>query len=64
MQGLDSTSPPAFDNVMCPSNATSALDCSSVSPPTSPRCFKDGSAAGVKCIQGMYVVITIPSLWL
>ena len=55
VRGLYSTSPPAFENVMCPSNATSALDCS-LSPPTSPRCFMNSSAAGVQCIyQGLSI---------
>ena len=49
VRGLYFPSPPAFENVMCPSNATSALDCS-LSPPISPRCFMNSSAAGVQCI--------------
>ena len=51
--GLIPTSQLYFDNVMCPSNAASVSDCSIVSPPTSPRCVLNPSAAGVQCIQGM-----------
>ena len=37
---------------MCPSNATSASNCS-FSPLITPRCFESSSAAGVQCIQGI-----------
>ena len=53
LQGLTTTAPPGLDNVMCPSNASSALDCSFNSPPVSPQCYGNFSAAGVRCIQGI-----------
>ena len=52
VRGLIPTSQPALENVMCPSNATSASNCSFVSPPISSRCYGNFSAAGVQCIQG------------
>ena len=49
------TAPPGLDDVMCPSNATSALNCSFNIPPMSPQCYGNFSAAGVRCIQGMHI---------
>ena len=46
------TSPALYENVICPRNATSALNCSFTAPPVSSRCFNGFSAAGVRCIQG------------
>ena len=37
---------------MCPSNATSASNCS-FSPLITPRCFESSSASGIQCIQGI-----------
>ena len=52
MDGLTPTAQVAAENVMCPINATSGFDCSFVSPPTTPRCYDNSSAAGVRCVQG------------
>ena len=49
------TAPPGLDGVMCPSNATSALNCSFNIPPMSTQCYGNFSAAGVRCIQGMHI---------
>ena len=51
MSGLIPTTIIAIENVTCPDNATSASNCSVVSPPVSPRCFSGIGAAGVRCIQ-------------
>ena len=56
VQGLTATATPGLDHVMCPSNATSALDCTFNSPPVSPQCYSNLSAAGVRCIQGVLFV--------
>ena len=53
MRGLIATAPPGLDSVMCPSNATSALNCSFSIPPISSQCYDNFSAAGVRCIQGI-----------
>ena len=50
--GLAATAPIGIENVVCPTNVTSASQCSSNSPVTS-RCFNDFSAAGVRCVQGV-----------
>ena len=50
--GLTPTAPVAAENVMCPLNATSGFDCTFDSPPESPRCYGNSSAAGVRCMQG------------
>ena len=54
VSGLTATSQVGVENVMCPMNATTAADCSFVSPAQSLQCI-DGfsSAAGVRCVQGM-----------
>ena len=52
VNGLIPTTTIAIENVTCPDNATSASNCSVVSPPVSPRCFSGIGAAGVRCIQG------------
>ena len=54
MSGLGTTAPVGVEDVMCPSNATSASECNATSPPMTPRCFGNFSAAGVRCIQGVY----------
>ena len=51
------TAPPGLDNVMCPSNATSALNCSFNIPPVSPQCYSNFSAAGVRCVQGVLFIL-------
>ena len=52
VRGLTATAPIGIGNVDCPSNATSVLQCSGVTPPQSPQCLSNFSAAGVRCIQG------------
>ena len=53
MGGLIATAPTGLENLMCPSDATSALNCTFVSPLVSSRCYNNLSAAGVRCIQGL-----------
>ena len=53
-----STSPALFENVMCPRNVTSALNCSFIAPPVSSRCYSSFSAAGVHCIQGRQLTLS------
>ena len=59
VRGLTATVPAGLDNVMCPSNATSALNCSFNIPPVSPQCYGNFSAAGVRCIQGIYAYLFV-----
>ena len=60
LRGLTATAPPGLDNVMCPSNATSALNCSFNIPPISPQCYSNFSAAGVRCIEGVCCLFHAP----
>ena len=55
VDGLVATTSIGIENVMCPSNSTSTSDCSGEIPPESPRCLNNFSAAGVRCVQGVYV---------
>ena len=52
LSGLTATTSIDVKNVECPSNSTSASQCSVTAPPQSSQCLSNFSAAGIRCIQG------------
>ena len=54
MTGLVPSTSIGVENIICPKNVTELSDCSADIPPVSLHCFNNLSAAGIRCIRGVY----------
>ena len=59
VRGLTATAPIRAENITCPSNATLASHCTAIEPPISESCYRNTSAAGVQCIQGIILLLSL-----
>ena len=55
LHGLVSRALTIAENITCIGNETHASQCGYTSPPATPRCYTESSAAGVRCAQGIII---------